>query len=542
MNSNQNSKKPNILCFVTDDQPPPWFNCSSQGKNEAGKPLSLTPTLDKLAASGTVLDQLHTPSPLCVPSRFAYLTGCYPSRAQNDWFKRLHKLHDHTFIHQESKITAGDTTIANRLKELGYRTGAIGKNHAIDVPEWEMLARGSDAADPDVKAKIDHNKQLVQEAYHQAGFDFAERIYHTNPSVYPEKIGVHNMEWLVEGACEFLNQPAEEPFFLYFASTLPHGPTQGWKHDPLSTPDGHLDALPKTTMPERSTLQERLKASGYDENDNRADLLWLDDGLRAILDALEASGQLGNTLIYFGTDHGIHAKASAYEPGVHITGLFSGMDVLPGKTSSAPCVIPDISATLLDYANGGIEMTDIDGQSLRGILNGSKDKVRDSIYLEFGHTRTVIHEGWKYIAFRYSDYVKEMPLETRQAWLDAAEDYLMKCHEPYSFKTNDPYGPFGQSGYIPDGWSHERIAMNHYPHYYDPDQLYYLPNDPGEESNLVDSEEHQERLAKMKTLLKEQLARLPGGYAEFKQPTEYSDLSKEERKLIGDELMKVVFH
>jgi arylsulfatase A-like enzyme len=533
--------KSNILCFITDDQPPNWFNCSSQGKDKEGKPLSLTPTLDQLAASGTVVDQLHTPSPLCVPSRFAYLTGNYPSRARNDWFNRLHQLHDHTFIHQESKITAEDTTIAQRLKALGYRTGAIGKNHAIEVPDWKMLSRDADPANPAIREKIERNRDCVQQAYYKAGFDFAERIYHTNPSVFPEKVGVHNMEWLVEGACDFITQPSEEPFFLFFASTLPHGPREGWKHDPLATPDGLLQEPPNTTMPDRSTIPERLKAAGYDEYENRGDLLWLDDGLQSILETLKANGQLENTLIYFGTDHGIDAKASAYEPGVHITGIFSGLDVIRNETSSAPCVIPDISATLLDYAGDDNPAPEIDGRSLRPVLNGSTDRIRDSIYLEFGHTRTVIQDGWKYIALRYSDYAKEMPLEKRQAWLDAAEDYLKKCHEPFTFKTNDPEGPFGHSGYIPDGWSHERVAMQHYPRYYDPDQLYYLPDDPGEMSNLAELPEHQERLEKMKALLKKHLEPLPGGFAEFKEGL-YADLHTDKRNAIGDDLMQVVFH
>ena len=242
---NSPKKRPNILCIVTDDQPPEWFNCSTAGKSPQGRPLSLTPNLDALADRGTVLDQLHTPSPLCVPSRFAYLTGCYPSRAQNDWFQNLHRMHGHTFIHQEAKITEADKTLAHRFKELGYSTIALGKNHAIDVPDWEMLPRNADVEDPRYAEKIEANNRRVEQAYHKAGFDKVDRIYHTNPSVFPEQIGVHNMEWLVEGACNFLSESHEEPFFMYFASTIPHGPREGWKHDPLATPEGKLTELPK---------------------------------------------------------------------------------------------------------------------------------------------------------------------------------------------------------------------------------------------------------------------------------------------------------
>lgn len=533
-------KKPmNILCIVTDDQPREWFNCSGTGRDAAGRGLSLTPTLDALAARGCVLDRFYTPSPLCVPTRFSYMTGCYPSRARNSWFTDLHKLHNHTFIHQEPKITPDVPTLAVRLKELGYATAALGKNHAIEVPGWQMLERHSNPNDPAVAAIVERNRRLVEEAYQAAGFDHAERIHHTNPSVYPQKIGVHNMEWLVEGACEVIDRCAEQPFFIYLATTLPHGPREGWKHPPLMTPYGPLKEKPRTTMPERSTIPARLKAAGYDEADNRGDLLWLDDGLGAILHHLESKGLLQDTLIYFGTDHGIDAKASVYEPGVHITSLFAGPGINGGRTSQALCVVPDIPATLLDYAGG--DPGGMDGRSLRPLLEGDCQQIHESIYLEFGHTRTVIRDQWKYVALRYSDYTRNMDLPTRHAWLDAAEAYLQRCHEPFTFKTNNPMGPFGQSGYIPDGWSHERVAMRKYPHYYDADQLYNLESDPGENTNLAGDPTHQSTLAQMKRLLATHLQDKPGGFGEFKEAN-YTHLSVEDRAAIGRQLMDVVFH
>jgi arylsulfatase A-like enzyme len=533
-------KKPNILCFVTDDQPREWFNCTSKGKDAQGRGLSLTPTLDSLAERSVVFDNLYTPSPLCVPSRFAYLTGCYPSRAKNDWFTDLHRLHNHTFVHQEAKITPDLPTIAQRMQEQGYKTGAVGKNHAIEVKGWKMLSLSDDPHDPDIAQEIDSNRHKVKEAYYAAGFDYVESIYHTNPSVHPKAIGVHNMEWLVEGACKIIDNCKEEPFFLYLASTLPHGPREGWKHDPLATPDGHLSEPPETTMPPRQTIPERLQAAGYDEESNRGDLLWLDDGLKAVLDKLEANGQLENTLIYFGTDHGIDAKASVYEPGVHITGMFTGPGVDCARTSEALCTLPDIPVTLLDFAGG--DSSGMDGHSLRPVLTGETEQVHDSIYLEFGHTRTIIKDGWKYVALRYSDYTRKMDLDTRKAWLESAEAYLRRCNEPFTFKNNDPEAAFGQSGYIPDGWSHERIAMNNYPHYYDPDQLYDLEEDPGERQNLANDPAHAARLEEMKKLLCNHLENKAGGFAEFKTTTSYPDLNAAERAKIGDQLMQVVFH
>jgi arylsulfatase A-like enzyme len=184
----------------------------------------------------------------------------------------------------------------------------------------------------------------------------------------------------------------------------------------------------------------------------------------------------------------------------------------------------------------------MDGRSLRPVLAGEAEQIHDSIYLEFGHSRTVIKDGWKYVALRYSDYTREMDLDTRKAWLEAAEAYLRRCNEPFTFKNNDPHGAFGQSGYIPDGWSHERIAMKNYPHYYDPDQLYHLAEDPDERHNLAKDPAFADVLEKMKQRLCEHLENKPGGFAEFKTTTSYPDLDAGERAKIGDQLMQVVFH
>ena len=93
------------------------------------------------------------------------------------------------------------------------------------------------------------------------------------------------MEWIVDGALNFFDQAAtkNKPFFLYFATTISHGPDRlGTKHkgNPLATPIGFLDK-PLEVMPERATLELRISEAGLAQD--RSDILWLDDGIGAML-------------------------------------------------------------------------------------------------------------------------------------------------------------------------------------------------------------------------------------------------------------------
>ena len=114
------ASKPNFLFILTDDEHRSDFNFLPEGIDENGKKMNLTPNIDKLASEGMIFDGIHCPSPLCVPSRFNYLTGMYASRATNDWFVDLHRLHGHTFIHQEPKITK--ETLDEWIKSLPLKT------------------------------------------------------------------------------------------------------------------------------------------------------------------------------------------------------------------------------------------------------------------------------------------------------------------------------------------------------------------------------------------------------------------------------------
>ncbi|MCG8377368.1 MAG: sulfatase-like hydrolase/transferase, partial [Chlorobiales bacterium] len=270
------SSRPNIILLVSDDQRRDQANFLPEGRGK-----NLTPNLDRLAAEGLVLPALYTPSTACVPSRFSLLTGNYAGRATNQWMRALRRMHGHTFVHQEPNVTIDTRTIAKDLKQLGYTTGAVGKNHVIEAPGYRKVDARERLDDPKVLERLQQNQEACRAAYHAAGFDFAERFYHTNPRVIgPPAIQVHNLDWINEAALKFIDQNHSKPFFLYYAVTTPHGPHRGFKSNPLATPVGLLRKKP-AGLPLRATILERLKQKSFDEE--AGDMLWFDDCVGSLL-------------------------------------------------------------------------------------------------------------------------------------------------------------------------------------------------------------------------------------------------------------------
>ena len=533
-----NKDQPNFLFILTDDQERDEFNFLSEGKNEDGTSKNLCPAIDKLAQEGVIFSGLHCPSPLCVPSRFNYLTGQYASRATNHWFTDLHKLHAHTFVAQEPKLTPDVPTLAKQLKSLGYKTGFVGKDHTLEVDGWHKLAVDADVTSESSVKQLQKNDSLLEAAFHKMGFDFADRIYHTNPKAHgPAAISVHNMDWITEGAFEFLDNLDDEPFYLVYSTTVPHGPHNGWKTDPRATPSGILDEDPDIGV-DRSTIPTRLKEKNI--HPGKGDILWLDDNILALIDKLKKKGIYENTIIVYVSDHGVESgKTTAYEGGMSTTGFITGPGIRKGVQNASLTSTVDLVPTIMDMAGGNPKDYPYDGLSLLPILSGKKEKIRESVYGEMGHSRAVIKGKYKYIALRYSDYTRNMSVSERQAWLDAMTKYMHAIgREPFDNNIN---GPFGHSGHIPGGWDNEWGAMNKYPAYFDADQLYNLEEDPNEQDNLAYKSEYQDVLREMKAELSKYIEKLPGGFAEFKED-EYRDLPEDSVLEAARRLRKDVFH
>lgn len=531
------AKKPNFVFIVADDMYPYMFNHISDSTN-------LTPTLDSLLKEGVWLDNMKVVSPICTPSRYNILTGNYASRATNNATLNTAKKNEGQIVIQwNSFIVQGhEKTMGTYFQNFGYKTAFVGKNHIIEStaqigekakPDWNAKIN-----DPKVKAGLDYRYKELQKDIKNCGFDYADGLYHNNPNwLGIKRLTSHNMDWIADKGMEFIELNKDRPFMLYFATTLPHGPTNpdnSWKADRRITPIGRLkkspDVLPKyegeleeehkelislypgyeSTIRNYVSIEKRIE-QGKATGKQKENLLWLDDAVNALYKKLEEEGVLDNTIIVFFNDHGQELKGTLYEGGINSQAFMwkkGGFKV--GNVLNAPVSNVDFLPTLLDIAGDSENLDSFDGYSFKSALNNEKYDQRTSMYHELGYARALVKDGFKYYAVRYPKWAMNLSFEKRQDMLEKQNEFKRKFNRP--ILTADPMAPFGQLVMIPGGELVENPAYTTMPYYSDPDQFYDLKNDPNELHNLIYEPEYADKIKELKEELRKQLAKLPGNY------------------------------
>ena len=108
--------RPNFLFFITDQHRADWLGC-------AGHPVVRTPNIDAIAARGTLFENFHVASQICMPNRASLMTGRMPSV--------------HGLRYNGLALPARAVTFVDVLAKGGYKTAAIGKSHLqpfLDTP------------------------------------------------------------------------------------------------------------------------------------------------------------------------------------------------------------------------------------------------------------------------------------------------------------------------------------------------------------------------------------------------------------------------
>jgi arylsulfatase A-like enzyme len=484
--------RPNVIVIFTDD-----MNFEDIGA--LGGEV-LTPTIDRLMNEGVQFTNFYDCSAVCSPSRYNMLTGRYASRCKA-LFNQF-PASDPAFLRWNVDINKGDRTIAHVMKENGYFTGMVGKYHNLQNEQiQDQIPASADPNDPEIQSRIRANYDMLRKKVQEAsGFDYLENVYVNNlhALALPKAMQHHNMEWITSGALDFIEQSGDKPFFLYFATTLPHkpAPLSSMQADPKITPSGILDVAPNV-QPSREEVIERVKAAGMSEN--QAPYTWLDDAITVVIDKLEQQGILDNTIILFASDHGgNNAKMTCYEAGVRAPAFAYWQNHFqPGKVIEEITANIDFAPTIYDLC--GIEPLKseiIDGRSLLPLIMDEKTEWRESLLLEITYTKAVVTKDWKYLAARFPQTIEEQI---------ATDKKNLYNQEGSLFSANNP-----------DGQQKARYqADKTYPGYFDRDQLYQLSTDPNEQRNLVSEIEYAQQLVKMKEILKSTVQEFPHSFGEF---------------------------
>lgn len=313
---NDSNRKPNVIVILADDMGYSDIGCFGG--------IIETPNLDRLAQNGVRLTEFYNTA-RCSPSRASLLTGLHPHQAgmahlQGKYGPYTQQLSDNC------------VTIAEALKNNGYETYMSGKWHAGIVPPHE---RG-------------FNKAMV----YPGGNYYNREGISLNGEVLPaESIGDdyfstdHMTDTAVEMLRSHLEEKPEEPFLLYMAYTAPHFPLHAKESD-ISKYKGRFD---KGWEILRQEKYERMKEMGlidpswelspmeasatepWSEEPHKewrlramevyaAMIDCMDQNIGKLLDLLEQSGQLDNSLIMFLSDNGGNGEFP----------VIKNVDVLPG--------------------------------------------------------------------------------------------------------------------------------------------------------------------------------------------------------------------
>ncbi len=397
------SERPNVLVLHTDQQ---RFDTIAAAGNRAMH----TPNLDRLAASGALVERFYVQSPVCMPSRASVMSGRYPNAAG--------------VTCNGPRMPEDVRCIQHMLGDAGYFTGVIGKLHFLP-----HCARDHREAHP--RYGFDHlqicdEPGCYRDAYREwvaeqdpsqldavnCGLPPARALWEqmmgwegtVRPPVAREGFTAQVFEaddhltnacFVADRSAQFLRERGDRPFFLFAGFYHPHSPLipPQWALDMYDLDSIPLPAgNPRVTMPgedrELSDTQIREIRRAY-----YAMVTDVDRGVGLILDELDELGMTEDTVIVFTSDHGDymgdHGKFGKGVPGYECITRVPCLVVYPGHIEPGSRVgglmeATDLVPTLLEYA-GVVREPSLQGRSMRALLEGDESSARSSVYCEYAN-------------------------------------------------------------------------------------------------------------------------------------------------------------
>ncbi|CAH8293822.1 choline-sulfatase [Mariniflexile fucanivorans] len=396
--------KPNILFICTDEQHPAISGFR-------GNPVVKTPNLDALAADGMYFTRAYVASPVCAPSRAAYMFG-----------KHIHQLN---YWYNGQAWPKDEVTWATRVTQSGYYTAHYGK---MDSPglygklgfneEWNSAERPERISPgPDMRFDPEHPR-LAKGHLEVKTFDINEYTIDAY-TAGPKKYGQYAVDRpSINHALRFLENrnSDKKPWMLHVGLLMPH-----W---PITLPQKYYDMYANVDIPMphdakfpnkniHPALQHFQKWDGLDEQPSEEKLKnalrgyygmisCVDDMLGELITELKKNGMYENTYIIFTSDHGDNLgehglmgnKHTPMEASVAVPLVITGPRVKQGVKIETPVSLVDMYPTIMNMA--GINYTDpeMPGKNLLPILEGK----------EAANDRTVFSE-WHGLGFPASWYM-----------------------------------------------------------------------------------------------------------------------------------------
>ncbi|MFQ6115440.1 MAG: sulfatase-like hydrolase/transferase [bacterium] len=361
------SKMPNIIIFCPDEM-------VAYKTGTFGHPLVKTPNMDRLANMGVAFENHFTCHGKCVPSRVSLMTGAYP--------------HAEGFRSNQNLMPSNRPNLASTLKQVGYETALAGKNHCFAQEELDAFL--SERLVPNWKnypaPEVENKAGLPPESFYR-GLEKGQ----SRDAAFTD-VGI-----------EFIKRKRERPFFLWLNNNFPHPPYRVREPFFSMYDREDIDLPPKVDYRDKPEAMRRL----YDayqldrlSDDDWRELIAVYYGMIShadyefgrVLDALEETRQLDNTIVIFWSDHGDFAgefqlvekwDTCMQDCLTNTPLIMSGPGIPKGKRIAGFAQTVDVTATIYDLL--GIEPHwGIQGLSLRDLMLGKTEEMRDAVFSEGG--------------------------------------------------------------------------------------------------------------------------------------------------------------
>lgn len=360
--------RPNIVFIMADDLG--YSDIGAFGATDID-----TPHIDSLARDGAKFTSFYV-HPRCTPTRAALMTGTYANRIN---------MAGVIYANQSKGLNPDEVTVAELLKEQGYRTGMVGKWHLGDHEKFSPLQNGFETAFykrrviNDVKMEAAGDDIKLQRNAYDVGYASQDGPY--------DLAGRHQTDVYTEHAVKFIKDNQDRPFFLYFAHNIPHVPLKPSKSFEGSSQRGQYGDV----------VQE------------------MDHSIGIVLQTLKDSGLSDNTLVIFCSDNGPQyqyqdsvtggtaqplrdGKWSTFEGGTRtpFVARWPGK-IRPGSVNESILGIIDMLPTFAALAEASVPHDrKIDGIDQSGLFTGEMDNGPRETFAYF--------DGAGCFAYRYKDW------------------------------------------------------------------------------------------------------------------------------------------
>ncbi|MBX9789329.1 MAG: sulfatase-like hydrolase/transferase [Pirellulales bacterium] len=362
----EQARQPNIVVILIDDTG--YSDIGVQGGTDIP-----TPNIDSIAQAGTRCTNGYVSCPYCSPTRAGLITGRYQQRFGHEFNEGVGRL--------PFGLPVTETTMADRLRTLGYATAAIGKWHLGRDSQFRARRRGFDEFYGTLGNTPFLHPQLVD-----SRIDGQPRRVE-DPNFY-------TTDAYAARAVEFINGHADKPFFLYLPFNACHGPTQ--------TLEKYTARFPNIADMPRRQYAAVLSA--------------LDDAVGAVLSTLRDKQLEEQTLVFFLSDNGgpmdkmgpngsnnrplKGQKGDTWEGAIRVPFFVQWKGVIPpGKVYAEPVISLDILPTAIAAAGGQPEPDwKLDGVDLLPYLTGKQTgPPHAALFWRFGTQWAVRMGNWKLV-------------------------------------------------------------------------------------------------------------------------------------------------